>query len=276
MKRPYEFLQPLRRLIKAQRRYERTLWALNVVVFSIAVYCLAEVIGFPAFMSFYYQDTPLLARSPVIFCLVIGLLAASLIRRRRRPDIFQLLDSDLSEKARTAYDNRELESLPMKSLARDLKTELGSIKPSMILDSRQTNVRALAILLLSVAAVILVQSEIVNPSDFQRLADIRDKALSVFEEERPDQNSGHEVNLTGNIFGKPSLAVLNENKMDIMLYPGVGAGSLARSSELVERVFQRSQAGEAAAVPSELYIESLPPENKEIIKRYFTILSEIE
>jgi hypothetical protein len=32
-------------------------------------------------------------------------------------------------------------------------------------------------------------------------------------------------------------------------------------------------AGEAAAVPSELYIESLPPENKEIIKKYFEILA---
>jgi len=62
--------------------------------------------------------------------------------------------------------------------------------------------------------------------------------------------------------------------MEIMLYPGMGAGSLARNTQPVERVFQKSQAGEASAVPSELYIESLPPENKDIIKRYFTILSE--
>jgi hypothetical protein len=184
------------------------------------------------------------------------------------------LGPDLSEKTRTAYDNREVESLPMKSLATDLKASLSSIKPSMVLDSRQINVRALVILLLFGAAFILAQSEIVNPSDFQSLADIRDRARSVFEEERPDQSSDYKINLTGNIFGKPSLAVLNENKMDIMLYPGLGAGSLARNAEPVERVFQKSQAGEAAAVPSELYIESLPPENKEIIKKYFTILSQ--
>jgi len=114
----------------------------------------------------------------------------------------------------------------------------------------------------------------VTPSDFQSLADLRDKALSAFESETPAQSTSAERNLTGNLFGNPSLAILNENKMEIVLYPGIGAGSLARNTQPVERVFQKSQAGEASAVPSELYIESLPPENKDIIKRYFTILSE--
>jgi hypothetical protein len=164
----------------------------------------------------------------------------------------------------------------MQSLAQDLKTGLNSIKPSKVLDARQIKGRVLFVVLLSGAAIILSQSEIVNPSDFQTLADIRDKALSAFEDEAAEQSSSQEINMTGNIFGKPSLAILNENKMDIMLYPGVGAGSLARNTDPIERVFQKSQAGEAAAVPSELYIESLPPENKDIIKKYFMILSEIE
>ena len=82
-----------------------------------------------------------------------------------------------------------------------------------------------------------------------------------------------ERNLSGNLFGKPSLAVLNENKLNLVLTPGVGAGSVARNTEPVQRVFQQSQAGDTAAVPSELYIESLPPQNREIIKKYFTMLS---
>jgi hypothetical protein len=59
-----------------------------------------------------------------------------------------------------------------------------------------------------------------------------------------------------------------------MLYPGMGAGSLATNTDPIERAFQKSQVGEVTAVPSELYIESLPPENRDIIKRYFLILSE--
>ena len=247
---------------------------MNTAILSIAVYALAEIVGLPGFMSFYYQDAPLLATSPAVLSIIIGLAGATLIKRRRKEDFFLLLGPQLSEKARTAYDNRDVDSLPMQNLANEIKASLNKIKPSEILNSRQISSRALAIVLISGATLLLAQSEIVTPSDFQSLADLRDKALSAFENVRPAESTNQEINLTGNLFGNPSLAVLNENKMEIMLYPGIGPGSLARNTEPVERVFLQSQAGEAAAVPSELYIESLPPENKDIIKKYFTILSQ--
>jgi hypothetical protein len=274
MQGPYEFLQPLSRLMVAYSRFEMTIWALNAVILSISVYALAEIIGLPGFMSFYYQDVPLLAASPAVLSIILGLVGATFIRRRKKADIFPLFGPQLSEKARTAYDNRDVDSLPMHSLAMELKANLTKIKPSEILNMRQISGRAIALALLSCAAILLAQSEIVTPSDFQSLADLRDKALSAFEKEMPAQSTSQETNITGNLFGNPSLAVLNENKMEIVLYPGIGAGSLARNTKPMERVFQHSQAGEAAAVPSELYIESLPPENKDIIKRYFTILSQ--
>jgi hypothetical protein len=270
----YEFLQPLSRLTQAYLRFERTIWVLNAAIISIAVYVLAEIIGLPGFMSFYYQDVSLLAASPVLLSIIIGLVGAMLIKRRKKADIFPLLGPQLSEKARTAYDNRDVDSLPMQDLAREIKASLNMIKPSDILSSRRISSRAFAIVLISGAAILLAQSEIIDPSDFQSLADLRDRALSAFENEMPMQSANQEINLTGNLFGNPSLAVLNENKMEIMLYPGIGAGSLARNTEPVERVFSQSLAGDATAVPSELYIESLPPENRDIIKRYFTILSQ--
>ena len=276
MKGPYEFLQPLKRLMDAQQQHERNIVLLNAALLSIAIYCLALVIGVPAFMNFYYQDSLLLARSPAILSIILGLAAARLIKMRRRTDIFHLLGEKLSEKARTGYDNSDLESLPMQSLAQELKVSLNSIKPTTILDSREIKSRALFLVILLGAATILSKSDIVNPSDFQALTEIRDKALSAFEDNAEEESPSHEINLTGNIFGRPSLAVLNENKMDIMLYPGMGAGSLARNTDPVERAFQKSQVGEVTAVPSELYIESLPPENRDIIKRYFLILSENE
>lgn len=274
MKGPYEFLQPLSRLTKAYLRFERTIWAMNAAIISIAVYALAEIIGLPGFMSFYYQDVYLLAASPAVLSIIIGVAGATLIKRRKKADIFPLLGPQLSEKARTAYDNRDVDSLPMQDLAKEIKASLNKIKPSDILNSRRISSRAFAMVIISGAAILLAQSEIVNPSDFQSLADLRDKALSALGNEMPTQSTSQEINLTGNLFGNPSLAVLNENKMEIMLYPGIGAGSLARNTQPVERVFSQSQAGDATAVPSELYIESLPPENKDIIKRYFTILSQ--
>ncbi len=260
--------------MEAYHRFERTLWTMNAAILSIAFYALAEMIGLPGFMGFYYQDVSLLAASPAILSMILGLAGATHIKRRKKEDVFPLLGPQLSEKARTAYDNRGVDTLPMHRLAIELKANLSKIKPTEVLDSRQISNRAIALVLLSCAAILLAQSEIVTPSDFQSLADLRDKALSAFQDETQAQSTRQEINLTDNLFGNPSLAVLNENKMKIVLYPGIGAGSLARNTEPVERVFQQSQEGEAAAVPSELYIESLPPENKDIIKKYFTILSQ--
>jgi hypothetical protein len=275
MNGPYDFLTSISQLLKAYRRFEWAVWALNATIFSIALYALAEILGLPALMSFYYQDSLPLAASPALLSIIIGTIGATLLKRRKKIDVFPLLGPELSEKAKTAYDNREVDTLPMQNLAEELKVSLVGIRPLQILDKRRISNRAIVTVILSVIAILLAQSEIVTPADFQSLIDLKDKAVGAFQTEpAAPPNTNSERNLSGNLFGNPSLAVLNENKLDLVLTPGVGAGSIARNTEPVQRVFQQSQTGEAAAVPSELYIESLPPQNKEIIKKYFTILSQ--
>ncbi len=189
--------------------------------------------------------------------------------------MFRLLGPKLSEMARTACDNRDAKSLPMQRLAEELSAPLSKIRPSRILNWKQINIRAALTVVLAAATIFLAQSQIsadITPNDLQSLADLRDRALDLFQNETPSQPT--QVNLSGNIYGKPSLAVLNEERLELMLYPGIGAGSRSRPSAPVDHTFQQSQAEEVTVVPSELYIESLPPQNKEIIKRYFEILAE--
>jgi hypothetical protein len=271
----YEFIVYLNRIKTAYDRFQAAIWVLNAAIISIVLYAFALLLGLPAFTKFYWQDFLPLAFSPAIFSVIFGAIGAVLIRRRSRSDLFGLLDPQLSEKARTACDNRNARSLPMQKLAEELKASLSRIKPSEILKWRQINIRAALTVILAGATVFLAQSQIsadITPSDFQSLSDLRDRALGLFQNETPSQPA--QVNLSGNIYGKPSLAVLNEEKLQLMLYPGIGAGSRSRSAEPVNRLFQQSQAEDVTAVPSELYIESLPPQNKEIIKRYFEILAE--
>lgn len=271
----YDFLSPLNRLTKAYHQFEMEVYALNAIILSIISYAMAELLGLAAFMNFYWQDFLLLAASPAIISVILGIIGATLIKRRKKADIFVLLGSELSEKTRTAYDNRDVESLPMQSLAKEIKSSLSRIRPSEIINQKRIVYRVLLVVILSGITLFIGQSQItadITPADFQSISDLKDKALGVFQKEKPTENSAR--NLSSNLFGKPSLAVLSESKLELLLYPGVGAGSLARNTEPMERAFQKSQAGEAAIVPSELYIESLPPENKDIIKKYFTILSE--
>ena len=38
MKGPYEFLEPLKRLVQAMQRYERNIFVLNAALLSIAIF----------------------------------------------------------------------------------------------------------------------------------------------------------------------------------------------------------------------------------------------
>jgi len=270
----YEFLRSFKELRLAHDRFELVIWVLNTIMISIAAYMIFLLLGLPAFARFYWQGFFLFEYLPAFICLLGGALAATIIKRRRKDDIFALLGTDLSEMTKTAYDNREIKSIIMDDLAQDVKVSLARIKPSEILNWRQINMRIVLSILLALIMIFIVQSKIsadITPADFQSLSDLRDSTIGMLQKKMPPQ--GKEINLSGNIFGKPSLAVLSEEKLDLIIYPGIGAGSRTSSTESLDRLFQQSQASEAVAVPSELYIESLPPQNKEIIKRYFEMLA---
>jgi hypothetical protein len=276
VKRPYEFLIYLARLSAANDRFELYIWALNMALIAIAIYAIMLLLGIPAFTGFYWPDSVILANLPAIISLAIGAFVAMLLKRRKRSDLFRLLGPALSEKARTGYDNRDEETLPMQSLAEDLNGSLASVNPSKIFNWRQLRIRAALAVVLACATIFIAQSQIsadITPNDFQSISDLRDRVSGLFQNETSSQRTPS-ANLSGNIYGKPSLAVLNENKLQLELYPGIGAGSIARNTTPTERLFQQSTPGEAAAVPSDLYIESLPPQNKEIIKKYFENLAQ--
>ncbi len=271
----YDFIAQLMRIAKSYKQFETLVWALDMAVISVAIYAVMLLIGLPAFTRFYWQGFYPFAESPAIFSLIAGAALATLLRRRRNPDLFNLFDRELSEKARTAYDNRNVKSFFMQNLAEDVKRRLVAINPSRILNWREVHIRAgLLIVVLGLTAFISYSqiSADISPADFQSFTDIAGRAQEIFGSQ-PEENQGANVNLSGGIYGKPSLAVLNEEKLQLMLYPGLGTGSRSKETQPTERTFQPGQAGEPAAVPSELYIESLPPQNRDIIKRYFEQLS---
>jgi hypothetical protein len=274
VKGSYEFLADLSRLKKEFDRFDSLIWLLNAAVTSIAIYSAFLLLGLPAFTKFYWQDFLPLAQSPAILSILLGAVIATFVKKRTRSDLFGRLGPELSEKVRTAYDNRDIFTLPMQSLAMDVKNRLRKVKSSQFLNWRRVHVRIGLTALLLGAAIFIAHSQIsadISPADFRSISDLKDKALGLFQNQSNPQNP--KINLSGNIYGKPSLAVLNETKLQLQLYPGALAGSMPVKSEPQNNLFSQSPPGEVKAVPTELYIESLPPENREIIKRYFEALA---
>jgi hypothetical protein len=274
VKGSYEFLADLNRLRREFERFDSLIWLLNAAVTSIVIYSAFLLLGLPAFTKFYWQDFLPLAQSPAVLAILLGAVIATFVKRRTRSDLFGRLGPELSEIVKTAYDNRNTSTLPMQSLAREVKSRLGRVKSSQFLNWRRVHVRIGLTALLLGTAIFIAHSQIsadISPADFQSISDLKDKALGLFQNQSASQNP--KVNLSGNIYGKPSLAVLNETKLQLQLYPGAESGSIPVRSEPQNNLFTQSQAGEVKAVPTELYIESLPAENREIIKRYFVMLS---
>ena len=221
MKGSYEFLADLSRLRREFERFDSLIWLLNTAVTSIAIYSAFLLLGLPAFTKFYWQDFLPLAQSPAVLSILLGAMIATFVKRRIRSDLFGRLGPELSEIVKTAYDNRDISTLPMQSLAREVKSRLVRVKSSQFLDWRRVHVRIGLTALLLGTAIFIAHSQIsadISPADFQSISDLKDKALGLFQNQSASQNP--KVNLSGNIYGKPSLAVLNETKLQLQLYPG--------------------------------------------------------
>lgn len=282
----YDFLVDLRRLAAIYRRTEHVLCLLNAAVIAMTIYIVALLAGIPAFFRFYWQDVFFLAEAPAITSLVLGLFVAYLMKRRSKSDMFQNLEGTLSVKAKTAYDNRDVDSVIMQSLAEDVKRNLSKLGASDLINSNKVSFReksvpalylkAAGVLFLFAGIVMFSQSQVsedISPTDFQSLMDIKERATGLFQEEEEFDEGTSDSGLAGEIYGKPSLAVLEEVNLELQLYPGSGAGFRSETTEPVDRIFQAATPGEGVAVPTELYIESLPPQHREIIKRYFENLA---
>ncbi|HOK58341.1 MAG TPA: hypothetical protein PK659_06615 [Methanothrix sp.] len=269
----YEFLLDLKRLSDACRGFERRISALEALAIAIAAYIIFIPLGLVAYFRFYWSGTPL-EHAPVALSLIMGMIIAHIIRRRRRISIFDLFEEELSEKLKAAYDNRFHDSIVMRSLAQDLRHILSGIQEREILDTSRLHRRLLAVFAMLVLAVVVSStiSDEITPANLGVVGGIRELAEDVLSSKQPVS----EIRDNVSIYGKPSLAVLSETKLELELYPGSGIGSRARPTEATERLFREGPPGQGVAVPSEVYIESLPPKHREIIRRYFTLLGEAE
>ena len=92
MNGPYDFLLSISRLKKAYLRFGWAVWALNAAIIAIAFYALEEILGIPTLMNFYYQDFLPLAASPALLAIIIGIIVATLLKRRKKADVFSLLE----------------------------------------------------------------------------------------------------------------------------------------------------------------------------------------
>jgi hypothetical protein len=76
------------------------------------------------------------------------------------------------------------------------------------------------------------------------------------------------------IYGKPSVAVIEGTSIELMMFSDAGVGQSARRTESDQVNFVSGTVYAATPVSSETYIDKLPVENRDLIKEYFMTMAE--
>ena len=70
--------------MEAYHRFERTLWTMNAAILSIAFYALGDDRPSRLYGLLFYQDVSLLAASPAILSMILGLAGATHIQEAKK------------------------------------------------------------------------------------------------------------------------------------------------------------------------------------------------
>lgn len=294
----YPFVDIISRLEKASRRYRLYRLVLNLTVTFLLFYALLLYISAPVIFARYSSYDFIFLEYPVrmkmvctaISALVPAIVITLMLRIRRRPaDIIRSIGDKyplLKERLPTAYDNADSSGIVLDDLAGEVSIDARSVRRSAILSKKGLFLRMIASIGLA-ALVLFVSSpdapHLMTPEDLESMitppSDIEREAAE--EEARHQQLMSELGTESGSgpgeaqIYGKPSVAVIEGTNIELVMFSDAGIGHSARRTESEPLNFISGTVYAATPVSSETYIDRLPEENRELIKQYFVAMAEI-
>lgn len=294
----YPFIDLVSRLEKASRRHRLYRLALNLTVTFLLFYALLLYISAPVIFARYSSYDFILLEYPVrmkmvctaISALVPATVVTLMLRIRRRPtDIIRSIGDKyplLKERLPTACDNADSQGIVPDDLRGEVSIDARSVRRSAILST--TGLFLLIIIATGQVSLVLYLSSpdaphLLTPEDLESMitppSDIEREAA---EEEARQQQLINELGAEAGsgsgeaqIYGKPSVAVIEGTNIELVMFSDAGIGHSARRTESEPLHFISGTALDATPVASETYIDRLPEENRELIKQYFVAMAEI-
>lgn len=294
----YPFIDVISRLEKASRRYRLYRLALDLTVTFLLFYALLLYISAPVIFARYSSYDFIFLEFPVrmkMVCTAIAALVPAtaitlMLRIRRRPaDIIRSIGDKyplLKERLPTAYDNADSPGIVPDDLRGEVSIDARSVRRSAILSKKGLFLRMAASIGLA-ALVLFVSSpdapHLLTPEDLDAMiAPASDMEREAAEEEARHQQLMSELgdeagsgSGEAQIYGKPSVAVIEGTNIELVMFSDAGIGHSARRTESEPLHFISGTALDATPVASETYIDRLPEENRELIKQYFVAMAEI-
>ncbi|MEM2934080.1 MAG: hypothetical protein QXQ02_02250 [Halobacteria archaeon] len=194
----------------------------------------------------------------------------------------------LNERLQTAYDNIGVESLIARDLSQQVSRDMDEIKYSSFFPARNISKKVLAIVCMAFIMISLTFANVdqyveesigkilpPSPSNGGSQVNQADKQINKTRGNRtriavPGEDTGE-----SNIWGEASIAKIEGENIDFKIYRGVSSELGLRRAETELPEYGTSEQFPVSAIASSGYEENLPQVHEEVIKNYFTNLSQL-
>ncbi|MGB8217309.1 MAG: hypothetical protein WCE94_08410 [Candidatus Methanoperedens sp.] len=232
-----EFLDKLSKIRSGFLTRMKFLFLLDLIaVFSI-LYSIFIIFQVEYFLnkSSFYLPVPVKFVPPVL-AFIIAIISALLLHRKDgKINVNQLIEnkySELKEKLRTAYDNRDEANVIVDSLKDNVSDSLTTVSSSSLL-AKTTIISKILVTIIFIAGVAMISS---NPGTYTIPPET---IANNFNNITGGGGAGNEAITTvgpiqniptvgsqggGDIIGKPKIASLEGKNIDLSLYTGIGTG----------------------------------------------------
>lgn len=220
----------------------------------------------------------------VEFVLALAITAFRHIRKEKK-DAIKIIEEKfptLSERLRTAYDNRDLNNIIVKDLLDKVTLDIKPVNSSALMDRRMLIIGIGALLLTASGSTYIAVTDYhtdITPKDLpEAMENIpfisdKDSGLLTLEESEAGEKGNGEA--SEDLFGEPAVIVVEGTEVDLKIPPGAGQGfTIQEEGEEREDAFGQSAAYDPEAIASQAYYENLPEGYRNIIQDYFEELAE--
>jgi hypothetical protein len=226
----------------------KLLFLLDMVAIFNIFYSLFIVVNLEYFLNktSFYLPFPVNVIPPALSLMLAAGIALSLHRKDRRTNLFLLIEkkySELKEKLRTAYDNRDESNIILDALKGEVSGGLDKVSSAQILTTGNLISRLVITVIFLSGTVIIAQNPGTYAIPVQTIEDIG-KTITGGNGNNDIQETGdpEEFGKAGGIETKPRIATIEGKNIDLTIFPGYEQGYELKDVSQTQNEFIKSAA----------------------------------
>lgn len=211
----------------------------------------------------------------IVISLTVALIISLIIHKYSdKTNAIQIIESkypQLSERLRTAYDNRNNSNIIVNDLINSVMEYAKNVKSLDLLNRKRFASSIMAVLVaVSLFSVITIYdyNTDIKPVDMSRNIFAPEDDRTSDELPVTDNQENDDKNQE-NVQGETSIVVVEGEKIDLKLSPGSGKGFTNQQEGNDNQPFEPSSAYDINVISSKAYYENLPERYQSVIKQYF-------